>query len=124
MKITAFDLVRLLHEVERVSASKIPNEQKTKVLTELKNAVPEPVFCGAGLATREYVLEIIQGALNGCAETTKSQVPVKKGTRAVSTKCPESELLRNSDEDTRGPGFETTMVKKTAQKRRAAKRSA
>ena len=51
MKITAFDIVRLLHEVERVSASKIPEAQKTMVLTELRNEVPEPVFCAAATAT-------------------------------------------------------------------------
>ena len=39
MKITAFDLVHLLDGVERVSASKIPDAQKTLVLTELRNAV-------------------------------------------------------------------------------------
>jgi len=120
---TAFDLVRLVHEVERVSASKIPNEQKTLVLTELKHAVPEPIFCPAGLATRDYVLDNIQGALNGCAEKTTGKVPAKKGADSP-TESAEEQLLRNSDGDTRGKGVKAGVVKKTTQKPRKAKRSA
>ena len=124
MKITAFDIVRLLHEVERVSASKIPDVQKAKVLTELRNAVPEPVFCAAATATRDYVLETIEGALNGCAKTTKSQIPIEKGTRQMPPTCAEGKLLRHSDEDGRGQSIAPEVVNKTPQKRRKTKRSA
>ena len=124
MKITAFDLVRLLHEVERVSASKIPDVQKTMVLTELRNAVPEPVFCAAATATRDYVIETIEGALNGCAKTTKSQIPIEKGTRQMPPTCAEGKLLRHSDEDGRGQSIAPEVVNKTPQKRRKTKRSA
>ena len=124
MKITAFDIVRLLHEVERVSASKIPDVQKTMVLKELRNAVPEPVFCAAATATRDYVLETIEGALNGCAKTTKSQIPIEKGTRASPAQSPEGKLLLHSDEDGRGQSITPEVVNKTPQKRRKTKRSA
>ena len=124
MKITAFDIVRLLHEVERVSASKIPDVQKTMVLTELRNAVPEPVFCAAATATRDYVIETIEGALNGCAKTTKSQIPIEKGTRQMPPTCAEGKLLRHSDEDGRGQSIAPEVVNKTPQKRRKTKRSA
>ncbi len=124
MKITAFDIVRLLHEVERVSASKIPDVQKTMVLTELRNAVPEPVFCAAATATRDYVLETIEGALNGCAKETKSQIPIEKGTRASPAQSPEEELLRNSDGNGRGQSITPEVVNKTTQKPRKTKRSA
>ena len=124
MKITAFDLVRMTHEVERVSASKIPEAQKILVLTELRNAVPEPVFCAAATATRDYVLQTIEGALNGCAKTTKSQIPIEKGTRASPAQSPEEELLLNSDGNGRGQSITQGVVKKTPQKRRTTKRSA
>ena len=124
MKITAFDLVRMTHEVERVSASKIPDVQKAMVLTELRNAVPEPVFCAAATATRDYVLETIEGALNGCAKTTKSQIPIEKGTRQMPPTCAEGKLLRHSDEDGRGQSIAPEVVNKTPQKRRKTKRSA
>ena len=124
MKITAFDLVRMAHEVERVSASKIPDEQKILVLKDLRNAVPEPVFCPSGLATRDYVLETIEGALNGCAKTTKSQVTIKEGTRASPAQSPEEKLLRNSDGNGRGQSIAPEVVNKTPQKRRKTKRSA
>lgn len=124
MKITAFDLVRMTHEVERVSASKIPEAQKILVLTELRNAVPEPVFCAAATATRDYVLQTIEGALNGCAKTTKSQIPIEKGTRQMPPTCAEGKLLRHSDEDGRGQSIAPEVVNKTPQKRRKTKRSA
>ena len=124
MKITAFDLVRMAHEVERVSASKIPDEQKILVLQDLRNAVPEPVFCPSGLATRDYVIQHIEGALNGCAKTTKSQVTIEKGTRASPTQSPEEKLLRNSDGNGRGQSVAPEVVNKTPQKRRQTKRSA
>ena len=124
VKITAFDLVRLLPDVERVSASKIPNAQKTLVLTELQNAVPEPIFCAAGVATRDYVLETIKGALNGCAEKTKSQIPTKKGKRQSPTESSKEQLLCPADENGRGQSLETPVVNKATPKRRAAKRSA
>ena len=124
MKITAFDLVRMTHEVERVSASKIPEAQKILVLTELRNAVPEPVFCAAATATRDYVLQTIEGALNGCAKTTKSQIPIEKGTRQMPPTCAEGNLLRHSDEDGRGQSIAPEVVNKTPQKRRTTKRSA
>ena len=118
MKITAFDLVRMTHEVERVSASKIPDDQKSLVLQELLNAVPEPIFCASGLATRDYVIEQIEGALNGCAKTTKSKIPVKKGTRASPTESPKEKLLPDIDGDGRGKSVETKVVNKTPQKQR------
>ena len=118
MKITAFDLVRMTHEVERVSASKIPDDQKILVLEELLNAVPEPIFCASGLATRDYVIEQIEGALNGCAKTTKSKIPVKKGTRASPTESPKEKLLPDIDGDGRGKSVETKVVNKTPQKQR------
>jgi len=124
VKITAFDLVRMAHEVERVSASKIPDEQKILVLQDLRNAVPEPVFCPSGLATRDYVLQTIEGALNGCAKETKSQIPIKKGTRASPAQSPEEELLRNSDGNGRGQSITPEVVNKTTQKPRKTKRSA
>ena len=124
MKITAFDLVRMVHEVERVSASKIPEAQKILVLTELRNAVPEPVFCAAATATRDYVIQQIEGALNGCAKTTKSQIPIEKGTRQMPPTCAEGKLLRHSDEDGRGQSIAPEVVNKTPQKRRKTKRSA
>ena len=124
MKITAFDLVRMTHEVERVSASKIPDEQKILVLKDLRNAVPEPVFCPSGLATRDYVIQQIEGALNGCAKNTKSQVTIEKGTRASPTQSPKGKLLLNSDEDGRGQSVTPEVVNKTPQKRRQTKRSA
>ena len=124
MKITAFDLVRMTHEVERVSASKIPDEQKILVLQDLRNAVPEPVFCPSGLATRDYVIQQIEGALNGCAKTTKSQIPIEKGTRASPTQSPEEELLLNSDGNGRGQSITPEVVNKTTQKPRKTKRSA
>ena len=124
MKITAFDLVHLLDGVERVSASKIPDAQKTLVLTELRNAVPEPVFCAAATATRDYVIQQIEGALNGCAKTTKSQIPIEKGTRQMPPTCAEGKLLRHSDEDGRGQSIAPEVVNKTPQKRRKTKRSA
>jgi hypothetical protein len=124
VKITAFDLVRMVHEVERVSASKIPDEQKILVLQDLRNAVPEPVFCASGLATRDYVLQTIEGALNGCAKETKSQIPIKKGTRASPAQSPEEELLRNSDGNGRGQSITPEVVNKTTQKPRKTKRSA
>ena len=124
MKITAFDLVRMAHEVERVSASKIPDEQKSLVLQDLRKAVPEPVFCPSGLATRDYVIETIEGALNGCAKTTKSQIPIEKGTRQMPPTCAEGKLLRHSDEDGRGQSIAPEVVNKTPQKRRKTKRSA
>ena len=124
MKITAFDLVRMAHEVERVSASKIPDEQKILVLQDLRNAVPEPVFCAAATATRDYVIQQIEGALNGCAKTTKSQIPIEKGTRASPAQSPEEELLRNSDGNGRGQSIAPEVVNKTPQKRRKTKRSA
>ena len=124
MKITAFDLVRMTHEVERVSASKIPEAQKILVLTELRNAVPEPVFCAAATATRDYVLQTIEGALNGCAKNTKSQIPIEKGTRKMPPTCAEGKLLRHSNEDGRGESVETPVVNKTTQKPRKTKRSA
>ena len=123
MNFTAFDLVRMTHEVERVSVSKIPNEQKTLVLQELHNAVPEPVFCASGLATRDYVIQQIEGALNGCAKNTKSQVTDKEGTRASPTESTETELLRHTNEDTRRKGVEAAVVIKAPTKRRATKRS-
>jgi hypothetical protein len=124
VKITAFDLVRMVHEVERVSASKIPDEQKILVLQDLRNAVPEPVFCPSGLATRDYVLQTIEGALNGCAKNTKSQIPIEKGTRASPAQSPEEELLLNSDGNGRGQSIAPEVVNKTPQKRRKTKRSA
>ncbi len=124
MKITAFDLVRMTHEVERVSASKIPDDQKILVLEELLNAVPEPIFCASGLATRDYVIEQIEGALNGCAKTTKSKIPVKKGTREMPPTCAEEKLLRHSDGDGRGQSVTPEVVNKTSQKRGKTKRSA
>ena len=124
MKITAFDLVRMAHEVERVSASKIPDEQKILVLQDLRKAVPEPVFCPSGLATRDYVIQQIEGALNGCAKTTKSQIPIEKGTRASPAQSPEGKLLLHSDEDGRGQSITPEVVNKTPQKRRKTKRSA
>jgi hypothetical protein len=124
VKITAFDLVRMVHEVERVSASKIPDEQKILVLQDLRNAVPEPVFCPSGLATRDYVLQTIEGALNGCAKNTKSQIPIEKGTREMPPTCAEGKLLRNSNENGRGRSVETPVVNKTTQKPRKTKRSA
>ena len=124
MKITAFDLVRMTHEVERVSASKIPEAQKILVLTELRNAVPEPVFCAAATATRDYVLQTIEGALNGCAKNTKSQIPIEKGTRKMPPTCAEGKLLLNSDENARGQSVAPEVVNKTPQKRRKTKRSA
>ena len=123
MNFTAFDLVRMTHEVERVSVSKIPNEQKTLVLQELHNAVPETVFCASGLATRDYVIQQIEGALNGCAKNTKSQVTDKEGTRASPTESTETELLRHTNEDTRRKGVEAAVVIKAPTKRRATKRS-
>ena len=123
MKITAFDLVRMTHEVERVSASKIPEAQKILVLTELRNAVPEPVFCAAATATRDYVLETIEGALNGCAKTTKSQIPIEKGTRASPTQSPEEKLLPDTNGDGRGKSVETKVVNETPKKRGKATRS-
>ena len=120
MKITAFDLVHLLDGVERVSASKIPDAQKTLVLTELRNAVPEPIFCPSALATRDYVLQTIEGAIHGCAEKTKSQIPDKKGTRASPTESPEGKLLLKSDENARGQSIAPEVVNKTPQKRRKA----
>ena len=117
MKITAFDLVHLLDGVERVSASKIPNEQKTLVLNELLNAVPEPIFCASGIATRDYVLQTIEGAIHGCAEKTKSQIPVKKGTRASPTESPKEKLLPDIDGDGRGKSVETKVVNETPKKR-------
>ena len=124
MKITAFDLVRMTHEVERVSASKIPDEQKILVLKDLRNAVPEPVFCPSAVATRDYVIQQIEGALNGCAKNTKSQVTVKKGTRASPAQSPKEKLLCNSDGDGRGQSVTPEVVNKTPQKRRQTKRSA
>jgi|TARA_B110000444_G_scaffold255809_1_gene290927 hypothetical protein len=124
VKITAFDLVRMTHEVERVSASKIPDDQKTLVLTELRNAVPEPVFCASGLATRDYVLQTIEGALNGCAKNTKNQIPIEKGTREMPPTCAEGKLLRHSDEDGRGQSVTPEVVNKAPPKRRKTKRSA
>ena len=124
MKITAFDLVRMTHEVERVSASKIPDEQKILVLQDLRKAVPEPVFCPSGLATRDYVIQQIEGALNGCAKTTKSQIPIEKGTRASPAQSPEGKLLLNSDENARGQSIAPEVVNTTPQKRRKTKRSA
>ena len=123
MKITAFDLVRLMHEVERVSASKIPDDQKILVLTELRNAVPEPIFCASGLSTRDYVIQQIQGAIDGCAKNTKSKIPVKKGTGKTPTESPEEQLLRNSDGNGRGKSVTPTVVNKTTEKRRQTKRS-
>lgn len=123
MKITAFDLVHLLDGVERVSASKIPDAQKTLVLTELRNAVPEPIFCAASLETRDYVLQTIEGAIHGCAEKTKSQIPVKKGTRASPRESPEEKLLPDTNGDGRGKSVETEMVNETPKKRGKATRS-
>jgi hypothetical protein len=124
VKITAFDLVRMTHEVERVSASKIPDEQKILVLKDLRNAVPEPVFCPSAVATRDYVIQQIEGALNGCAKNTKSQVTIKEGTRASPTQSPEGKLLLNSDEDGRGQSVTPEVVNKTPPKRGKTKRSA
>lgn len=123
MKITAFDLVHLLDGVERVSASKIPDAQKTLVLTELRNAVPEPIFCAASLETRNYVLQTIEGAIHGCAEKTKSQIPVKKGTRASPRESPKEKLLPDTNGDGRGKSVETEMVNETPKKRGKATRS-
>jgi hypothetical protein len=123
VKITAFDLVHLLDGVERVSASKIPDAQKTLVLTELRNAVPEPIFCAASLETRDYVLQTIEGAIHGCAEKTKSQIPVKKGTRASPTESPEEKLLPDTNGDGRGKSVETKVVNQTPKKRGKATRS-
>jgi hypothetical protein len=124
VNITAFDLVRLTHEVELVSASKIPDEQKILVLKELLNAVPEPIFCSSRLATRDYVIQQIEGALNGCAKNTKNQIPIEKGTREMPPTCAEGKLLRHSDEDGRGQSVTPEVVNKTPQKRRQTKRSA
>lgn len=123
MKITAFDLVHLLDGVERVSASKIPDEQKILVLQDLRKAVPEPVFCASALATRDYVLQTIEGAIHGCAEKTKSQIPVKKGTRASPTESPEEKLLPDTNGDGRGKSVETKVVNETPKKRGKATRS-
>ena len=123
MKITAFDIVRMTHEVERISASKIPEAKKIEILTELKNAVPDPIFCGAAVATRKYVIETIEGAIDGCAKKTKSQIPSKEGSRASPTQSAAEKLLHDIDGDRRRQGFKTTVVTKTPQKRRATKRS-
>ena len=123
MKITAFDLVHLVDAVERVSASKIPDAQKTLVLAELRNAVPEPIFCAASLETRDYVLQTIEGAIHGCAEKTKSQIPVKKGTRASPRESPKEKLLPDTNGDGRGKSVETEMVNETPKKRGKATRS-
>jgi len=123
VKITAFDIVRMTHEVERISASKIPEAQKIEILTELKNAVPDPIFCGTAVATRKYVIETIEGAIDGCAKKTKSQIPAEEGTGTSPAQSAEEELLHNIDGNRRRQGFETPVVTKTPQKRRAAKRS-
>lgn len=124
MNTSAFDLLRLMPEVERVSASKtMSDEQKSLVLTELLTAVPEPVFCGTSKATRNYVIETIQGALDGCTKKPTKKVPAKEGKRTSTSKSTEEELLRNADGDGRGQSVETPVVNKAPQKRRATKRS-
>ena len=114
----------MTHEVERVSASKIPDDQKSLVLQELLNAVPEPIFCASGLATRDYVIQQIEGALNGCAKNTKSQIPIKEGTREMPPTCAEEKLLRTSDGNGRGQSVTPEVVNKTPPKRGKTKRSA
>lgn len=125
MRTSAFDLVRLLPEVERVSGLKtIPSEQKAAILHELLVAVPDPVFCGLSLKTRDYVIETIQGALDGCATTATKKIPTKEGKRASPAKSAEAELLRNSDGDGGRSSTTATVVNKAPQKRGKAKRSA
>jgi hypothetical protein len=118
---TAFDLVRLLAEVDRVSASKVNPEQKAAVLTELLNAVPAPVFCAASPATRGYVIKTIEGAIDGCTQKTKGQGTAPEGERASTSQGTKEELLRDTDGNTGGSSVTPRVVKKTTQKRRTTK---
>lgn len=123
MNISAFDLLRFVPEVERISASKMKDEQKELVLKEMLLAVPEPVFCASALRTRDYVIETIKGALDGCAKNTTTKIPTKKREWTRTTKSAEEQLLLKSDENTRGQSVTQTVVDKATQKRRSAKRS-
>ena len=124
MTFTAFDLVRLMAEVERVSASKVKAEQKAAVLKELLNAVPAPVFCAAALATRDYLIETIEGAINECSTKATGQSPAPKRERTGTTQSTEEKLLRDTDGNTGGSSVTPRVVNKTTKKRGAAKRSA
>ena len=124
MNTSAFDLLRLMPEVERISASQMNDGQKQLVLQEMLIAVPEPIFCASSSSTRDYVIETIQGALDGCAKNTTTKIPTKKGKRASPTQSTEEQLLCRTDEDTRGQSVTQTVVNKAPQKRRTTKRSA
>ena len=124
MSVTAFDLVRLLPEIDRISASKTDVEQKKMVLSELLQAVPAPVFCAASAATRDYVIKQIEEALNECSKETKSQIPINKGAGRSTTKGTKEELLFDPDGDAGRQSVTAAVVKKTTQKRRTTKRSA
>ena len=123
MNTSAYDLLRLLPEVERISVAKIEDSMKERILTELLNSVPQPVFCGAAIATREHVVETINGAINGCAKNTKKEVSPKKGQRSSSPQGSKEQLLFDTDVNGRGQSLETTMVNKAPKKRRTTKRS-
>lgn len=123
MNTSAYDLLRLLPEVERISVAKIDDTKKRKILFELLNAVPQPVFCGAAIATRELVIETIEGAINGCAENTKKEISTKEGKRTSSTQSSQEELFPDTNGDGRRQSLETPLVNKATKKRRSTSRS-
>lgn len=76
MQTSASDLVEVLASVERLSVSKLTDDEKVMVLEDIKRCFPPSQFTVNCMQTREIVLKTIEEAINGLqAKEAESQKP-------------------------------------------------
>ncbi len=87
MQASASDLVEILTSVERLSASRLTNDEKAMVLEDIKRCFPPPSFCINCMQTRTIVMKVIEEAIDGFTpKKAESEKPVKNRARKASAK--------------------------------------